>query len=43
MLGMLAAPGVSILRNVYNINRGYEDLALRLNAIGAKIETFQDL
>jgi UDP-N-acetylglucosamine 1-carboxyvinyltransferase len=43
MLGMLAAPGVSILRNVYNINRGYEDLAIRLNAIGAKIETFRDL
>jgi UDP-N-acetylglucosamine 1-carboxyvinyltransferase len=43
MLGMLAAPGVSILRNVYNINRGYEDLAERLNAIGAKIETFRDL
>jgi UDP-N-acetylglucosamine 1-carboxyvinyltransferase len=43
MLGMLAAPGISILRNVYNINRGYEDLAERLNAIGAKIETFRDL
>jgi len=43
MLGMLAAPGISILRNVYNINRGYEDLALRLNAIGTKIETFRDL
>jgi UDP-N-acetylglucosamine 1-carboxyvinyltransferase len=43
MLGMLAAEGISILRNVYNINRGYEDLANRLNAIGAKIETFRDL
>ncbi len=43
MLAMLAAPGTSILRNVYNINRGYEDLAERLNAIGAKIETFRDL
>ncbi len=43
MLGMLAAPGTSILRNVYNINRGYEDLASRLNKIGAKIETFRDL
>jgi UDP-N-acetylglucosamine 1-carboxyvinyltransferase len=43
MLGMLAAEGTSILRNVYNINRGYEDLANRLNAIGAKIEVFRDL
>ncbi len=43
MLGMLAAPGTSILRNVYNINRGYEDLAERLNKLGAKIETFRDL
>ncbi len=43
LLAMLACPGTSILRNVYNINRGYEDLAERLNAIGAKIETFRDL
>ena len=43
MLAMLAAPGTSILRNIYNINRGYEDLASRLNKIGAKIETFRDL
>lgn len=43
MLGMLAASGVSVLRNVYNINRGYEDLAARLNKLGAKIETFKDL
>ncbi|MDR0591150.1 MAG: UDP-N-acetylglucosamine 1-carboxyvinyltransferase [Candidatus Nomurabacteria bacterium] len=39
MLGMLAAPGESILRNVYSINRGYEDLANRLNSLGAHIET----
>jgi len=43
MIGMLAAEGTSTLRNVYNINRGYEDLALRLNKIGAHIETFRDL
>lgn len=43
MIAMLAAEGTSILRNVYNINRGYEDLAERLNALGAKIETFRDL
>jgi UDP-N-acetylglucosamine 1-carboxyvinyltransferase len=43
LIGMLAAEGTSILRNVYNINRGYEDLAARLNSIGAKIEVFRDL
>jgi len=43
MLLMLAASGTSVLRNVYNINRGYEDLAERLNKLGAKIETFRDL
>lgn len=39
MLAMLAAPGKSILRDVYSINRGYEDFANRLNTIGAEIET----
>ncbi|MDO8430641.1 MAG: UDP-N-acetylglucosamine 1-carboxyvinyltransferase [Candidatus Taylorbacteria bacterium] len=43
MIAMMAAEGTSILRNVYNINRGYEDLAERLNSIGARIETFRDL
>lgn len=38
LIAMLAAPGVSILRNVYSINRGYEDVVLRLNSIGASIE-----
>ncbi len=39
---MLAAPGTSVLRSVYVINRGYEDLAARLSALGAQIETFHD-
>lgn len=43
LIGMLAAPGVSILRNVYSINRGYEDLAQRLNTLGAKIEVIREL
>ena len=38
MIAMLAAPGVSILRNVYSINRGYQDFATRLNKLGAQIE-----
>lgn len=39
LLAMLAAPGKSTLRDVYSINRGYEDIANRLNALGAEIET----
>lgn len=38
LLAMLAAPGKSILRDVYSINRGYEELAGRLNSLGAKID-----
>ena len=37
LIGMLAAPGISVLRNVYTINRGYEELAERLNDLGARI------
>ncbi len=43
LLAMLAASGTSVLRNVYVINRGYEDLAERLNALGATIEVFRDI
>lgn len=43
LIGMLAADGVSILRNVYSINRGYESLAERFNKLGAKIEIIHDL
>jgi UDP-N-acetylglucosamine 1-carboxyvinyltransferase len=43
LLAMLAAKGTSVLRNVYVINRGYEDLAARLNALGAQIDTFRDI
>jgi UDP-N-acetylglucosamine 1-carboxyvinyltransferase len=42
LIAMLAAPGVSILRNVYSINRGYEDVVSRLNSIGAHIEKITD-
>ena len=37
LIGMLAAPGTSILRNVYSINRGYQDFAARLRHLGADI------
>ena len=42
LLAMLAAPGESILRDVYSINRGYEELATRLNTLGAKIEVVKE-
>jgi len=38
LIGMLGATGTSILRNVYMINRGYEEIAERLNKIGADIK-----
>lgn len=43
LLAMLGAPGVSRLRNVYQIDRGYEQLATRLNTLGAEIRTFRDI
>jgi UDP-N-acetylglucosamine 1-carboxyvinyltransferase len=43
LIGMLAAEGMSTLRNVYTINRGYEDLAERLNSLGANIRVFQEM
>jgi len=42
LLGMLAADGVSTLRGIYVIQRGYEDLAERLNSLGARITVFHD-
>jgi UDP-N-acetylglucosamine 1-carboxyvinyltransferase len=43
LLAMLACKGTSVLRSVYVINRGYEDLAARLNHLGASIEPFRDI
>jgi UDP-N-acetylglucosamine 1-carboxyvinyltransferase len=43
LLAMLATPGTSILRDVYSINRGYEDFATRLNTLGAQIETIREI
>jgi UDP-N-acetylglucosamine 1-carboxyvinyltransferase len=43
LLAMMATPGTSILRDVYSINRGYEDFANRLNQLGARIETISDI
>lgn len=43
LIGMLAADGVSTLRNIYTIQRGYEDLAERLNSLGARIMVLHEL
>ena len=43
LIGMLGAHGISILRNVYSINRGYEDLAERLNSVGAHITIMHEI
>jgi len=42
LVGMLGAHGTSILRNIYSINRGYEDIVKRLNSIGAKIKILRE-
>lgn len=43
LIGMLAAEGTSTLRNIYTIQRGYEDLAERLNSLGARITMMHDM
>lgn len=43
LIAMLGAEGTSILRNVYSINRGYENIAERLNSIGAKIKILNEI
>ena len=42
LLAALAATGETTLRDVYMINRGYEDLPTRLNALGASISVFTE-
>jgi UDP-N-acetylglucosamine 1-carboxyvinyltransferase len=43
LIAMLAAEGTSILYNVYSITRGYEEIAERLNALGAKIRVIRGM
>lgn len=38
LVAMLGAKGESLLKNVYSINRGYENIAKRLNDLGASVE-----
>ena len=38
LVAMLAAKGQSLLRNIYSIERGYENLANRLSVLGAELK-----
>ncbi len=42
LIAMLAAPGTSMLRNIYSINRGYEGLASKLSSLGAQISVAEE-
>lgn len=42
LVAMLAAQGESTLRNIYSIERGYENLCDRLQSIGAHIQRVED-
>lgn len=42
LISMLGAKGVSVLRNIYSINRGYEGLVRRLNNLGAHIKILRE-
>ncbi|MDO8620586.1 MAG: UDP-N-acetylglucosamine 1-carboxyvinyltransferase, partial [bacterium] len=43
LIAMLGAEGVSVLRNIYSISRGYESIIERLNALGARIKILRSL
>ena len=38
LIAALSADGKSVIRNIQQIDRGYENIDKRLNAIGAKIK-----
>lgn len=42
LIAMLGAEGRSVLRNIYSINRGYENLVERLTSLGASINYFEE-
>jgi UDP-N-acetylglucosamine 1-carboxyvinyltransferase len=42
LIGMLGAKGTSVLRNIYSINRGYENLVERLQSLGADVEYLEE-
>lgn len=42
LIAMLGASGRSVLRNIYSINRGYENLVERINSIGGEVRYFEE-
>lgn len=42
LLAALAAPGDSVIRRIYHLDRGYESLENKLNAVGARIRRVAD-
>jgi len=38
LIAAMSAQGSSIIRNIEQIDRGYENIDVRLNKLGAKIE-----
>ncbi len=42
LIAMLGATGNSVLRNIYSINRGYENLVARLSSLGAAISYLEE-
>lgn len=42
LIAMLGAEGRSVLRNIYSINRGYENLVERLSGLGADIKYLEE-
>ena len=42
MIAGLAADGITVVDDIYYIQRGYEDLEKKLAGIGAKIEKVAD-
>lgn len=43
LVAMLGAEGHSVLRNIYSIKRGYENLVERLTSIGAKLSYLDEI
>jgi UDP-N-acetylglucosamine 1-carboxyvinyltransferase len=43
LIAMLGASGRSVLRNIYSINRGYENLVVRLQSLGANIKYLEEI
>jgi UDP-N-acetylglucosamine 1-carboxyvinyltransferase len=41
LIAAMCAEGKSVISNVYQIERGYENLAPRLASLGARIERFE--